>query len=517
MVFSENDLNQIASKGIDVKTVEQQVDNFRNGFPYVKLVAPAVIGKGVRLLSDDQVKAYAENYNYLSDGYSIMKFVPASGAASRMFKHLFEFMEYIENNGALPTDFGVDKSFNSAWFFFHNIHDFAFSTILNQTLVAKFGHSLDDLLSANDLLPILKAFLTSDGMNYGNLPKGLLFFHKYEDHNRKAIEEHLMEGVLYGVDNQKNVNIHFTVSEEHKAMFENEIQTLKPLYEEKYGLKLNIELSVQKTSTDTIAVDENNELFREADGTLVFRPGGHGALIQNLNDLKKDIVFIKNIDNIVPDSLKDATVLYKKALASILVETSERIYNYLDLLEDAVISDDEIEEVKTMLEDELLIKIEDGFDNLDRIEKIDTLYNMLYRPIRVCGMVKNEGEPGGGPFLVDSEMVSLPQIVEASQIDFANPAQKEIASMATHFNPVDLVCNLMDFHGDYFDLKNFVDESTGFISVKSKSGKVLKAQELPGLWNGAMADWITIFVEVPLETFNPVKTVNDLLRPQHKS
>jgi hypothetical protein len=513
-MFSQKDLEQFKEKKIDISRVEEQIENFKKGFEYVKLTAAATPGKGLISPSEEEALKLAEYFENEAKSLQVLKFVPASGAASRMFKHLFEFKEKLENGQPIEKLF-EDKSFNSPYNFFHNIKNFAFFDALEKT-VAGAGDDLNRMLDEGRYAEILDYFLTSKGLNYGNLPKGLLLFHKYPDGSRLAIEEHLLEGIHYACGNDKIVRIHFTVSENHKALFKEAFDRLVPRYEEKYGVKFDISMSVQKSSTDTVAVDMDNNPFRLDDGSILFRPGGHGALIENLNDLDADVIFIKNIDNIVPDRLRDHTYLYKKTIGGKLLEIREKINNYLENLDAAQLTDEELYEMKSYLENDLQQKISEDFGSFNRMEKIDFLYTRFNRPLRVCGMVKNEGEPGGGPFFVMKNGKESLQIVESSQIDFSDPAQASIVKNATHFNPVDLVCSTKDYQGNKFDLTQFVDPETGFISKKSKDGRDLKAQELPGLWNGAMAEWITLFVEVPIITFNPVKTINDLLRENHR-
>jgi len=349
------------------------------------------------------------------------------------------------------------------------------------------------------------------------LPKALLHFHLYPDGPRRAFEEHLVEAAHYAADKKGVARVHFTVSPEHQQEFEEAVESARTKYENHFGIHFNISFSQQKSSTDTMAVDMDNEPFRNEDGSLLFRPGGHGALIENLNDLKGEIIFVKNIDNIVPDRLRDTTYLYKKVIGGLLFRLQEKAFYYLDKLEEGNLSDEELDEIKTFAREQLNIFIPVAYEGYEKIEKIDFLFNKINRPMRVAGMVKNEGEPGGGPFWVVNEQDEWSlQIVESSQMNLKDAEQQKIVSGATHFNPVDLVCGVRDYQGNPFDLREFVDPQTGFISVKSKDGRELKALELPGLWNGAMADWITLFVEAPLVTFNPVKTINDLLRPQHQ-
>jgi hypothetical protein len=378
---------------------------------------------------------------------------------------------------------------------------------------------MDELLERQYFLPIAEALLANDGLSYGNLPKGLILFHRYNDSSRTAMEEHLVEGAQYCRDTNGNLNLHFTVSSEHRVGFGKLVERVKEHYESHYDVKINISFSEQKSSTDTIAVEMDNTPFRNPDGTLLFRPGGHGALLDNLNDINSDIVFIKNIDNVVPDRLKPQTVRYKKALAGLLLSYKGIIFDYImKLHNDEYVDDEFLHQVLDFSKNELCILPPNSLNTNDLKELKRYLIDTLNRPIRVCGMVKNQGEPGGGPFWAkNTDGTTSLQIVESSQIDLNDQSITEIFNQSTHFNPVDLVCYLKDYKGEKFDLLKYRDPLTGFISVKSKDGRNLKAQELPGLWNGGMSNWNTIFVEVPLITFNPVKSVNDLLRDEHQS
>ena len=515
-MFSESDKLNIEKHGLSLATVENQINHFKTGFPFINLTAPATTDSGIHSYTEAEAKKLSEYFDQHYEDYEILKFVPASGAASRMFKNLLQFYDEFRGTDKDLQAFASDQGFDSPYSFFKNIKKFAFYELLTATL-KEAGTDLEQALIEQDYGKVLKAFLTRSGMNYSNLPKGLLAFHKYPKSARLAVEEHIVEGAHYSTDKHRKTSIHLTVSPEHQQKFEEAISKTKELYEKEFGIKLEISFSQQKPSTDTLAVDMDNEPFKNDDGSLVFRPGGHGALIENLNDLKGEIIFIKNIDNVVPDRLKEPTYLYKKVIGGLLMKLQEINFEFLESLEDGNLLDEELDKIRHFAEKELNIRITDAWEGYDNMEKIDFLFNKMNRPMRICGMVKNEGEPGGGPFwVVNSRDEESLQIVESSQIDFSNAAQKEIVAKATHFNPVDLVCGVRDYKGNNFDLLEFVDPETGFISYKSKDGRELKAQELPGLWNGAMADWITIFVETPLITFNPVKTINDLLRPQHQ-
>jgi hypothetical protein len=502
-MFTEKDIEQIKNNGLTVEKVDKQIQNFKRGFPFLKLVKPATIGDGIIKLENSEVAAYNKLFDDINP--QNLKFVPASGAASRMFKFLFEFYESAKDRYNSLEEI-EDKEVKK---FFADIEKFAFYQDLNAILKSK-DLEINDLINQGRFKEILRYFLFEEGLNYGQKPKGVLMFHNYADEIRTAFEEHLVEGARYAKSAGNRVKIHFTISQEHEVLFKELFSNKALEVEKKYNVKFEISFSQQKPSTDMVAVDLNNELFRNEDESLLFRPGGHGALIENLNDLDSEIIFIKNIDNVVPDSLKDITVRYKKALAGLLIAVQEKIFSYIEKIESNNISDEQFSEIIQFISGDLCFEF-----NSDEINA-ETILDVLRRPIRVCGMVKNEGEPGGGPFWVKQPNGSTQlQIVETSQIS-SESDQQEIVQQATHFNPVDLVCATKDRSGEKYDLLNFIDPTTGFISKKSKDGRDLKAQELPGLWNGAMAHWNTIFVEVPIETFNPVKTVNDLLRPQHQ-
>ena len=505
-MFTQEDLKQLSQKGISPEDAEHQLQQFRDGFPFLKLHAAASLGAGIMAPSDSECQAFVEAWdNYKSEGHHITKFVPASGAASRMFKNMFEFRD--GDHSEPVSDFEQT--------FFKNIHSFAFFPALDDACEVLYGLGVDDLIARNQYREVVHAMLDEEGLNYGQLPKGLLQFHAYDDCARTPLEEHLVEAALYATS-KGEADVHFTVSAEHRDLFEQLVERVLPEYEKQYGVKFNVSFSEQKPSTDTIAANMENEPFRTNDGRLLFRPGGHGALIQNLSELKSEIIFIKNIDNVVPDRLKPATTLWKQVIAGILVTMQRQAFDYLRRIDEGGLGQSELNEIITFVRQALCTELPE-YDKLSDDEKIDLLRNKLNRPMRVCGMVKNVGEPGGGPFLAYNSDGSIsPQILESSQIDTHNSAYIAMFKCGTHFNPVDLVCAIRDYQGNAFDLPKYVDSATGFISIKSKDGRELKALELPGLWNGAMSDWSTIFVEVPIETFNPVKTVNDLLRPQHQ-
>jgi len=505
-MLNEKDLEQLKKRGISEAQIEEQLKCFENGFPYLELQAAASLEKGIMAIDSELATVYATTWEqYLEEDNSILKFVPASGAASRMFKDLFEFIDAEYN---VPTS-GFEKDF------FAHIQYFAFYADLNAACQKSLGKDIKALMTEGNYKGIVSLLLNSDGLNYGNLPKGLLKFHNYTDGARTPMEEHLVEGALYAANKSGDVKVHFTVSSEHRALFESLLASKKGDYEQTFEVKYDISFSEQKTSTDTVAADSENQPFRDK-GELLFRPGGHGALIENLNDIDADVIFVKNIDNVVPDNVKEATILYKKVLAGVLVSIQIKAHEYLNLLDSGKYSQDELIDIVYFLQNELCTK-NPALKELEDSELALYLKHKLNRPIRVCGMVRNVGEPGGGPFIAkNNDGTWSLQILESSQIDMKDSAKVEMLKNSTHFNPVDLVCAVKDYKGNKFDLTKYVDKKTGFISLKSKSGKELKALELPGLWNGAMSDWNTIFVEVPIETFNPVKTVNDLLRKEHQ-
>ncbi len=505
-MLSQQDLEQIALKGISEEQINVQLEEFKTGFPFLKLEAAASIGHGIEALTAEERQQMVNTWKaYKAEGKKIVKFVPASGAASRMFKDMFAFVDAPYD--VPTTDF--EKKY------FDNLEKFAFYDALDAVCLKNEGKGIKALIADGKYKTVAANMLRPEGLNYGQLPKGMLLFHKYPEGPRTPMEEHLVEGALYAASNGE-ANVHFTVSHEHIAFFEKKVAEKKDGFARKYGIKYNISFSEQKPSTDTVAANADNTPFRNDDGSLLFRPGGHGALIENLNEIDADVIFIKNIDNVVPDRLKGDTVEYKQVIAGVLVSLQQKAFAYLRLLDSGEYNHEKLEEIIRFLQRDLCCRKNDIKD-LEDADLVIYLREKLNRPMRVCGVVKNVGEPGGGPFLTYNQdgTVSL-QILESSQIDKSNEEYMKMFTEGTHFNPVDLVCAVKNYKGEPFDLPAFVDKSTGFISSKSKGGKELKALELPGLWNGAMSNWNTVFVEVPLSTFNPVKTVNDLLREQHQ-
>lgn len=464
--------------GLTPAALETQLKNFREGFPFLPVTRAASCGDGIRVLDAAGIEQAAARYDRAKESLRVVKFVPASGAATRMFKDLFEFVREGRRTAVVGE-------------LLANRRRFAFWPEL-RTII---GDDADELRTVENIV--------TEGLRYGETQKGLVSFHRYGDEVRKAVEEHLVEGAQYAAAGGE-VKIHFTVSPEHLTRFEALLAEKIPGYESRFGVKYRISFSVQDPSTDTLAVNPDCTPFRRADGRLLFRPAGHGALIGNLGKIDADIVFVKNIDNVTTDARRGDTVLYKKALAGVLLALQERIFEYLMALE---VPGAELEPIAAFIENELCVKLPKDYGTA-------LLRQVLDRPIRVCGMVRNEGEPGGGPFWVTgADGLETLQIAESNQIA---PEKRELMRLATHFNPVDLVCSFRTSKGGRFDLQEFVDPATGFISRKSDGGRELLAQELPGLWNGAMARWNTVFVEVPITTFSPVKVVTDLLRPEHQ-
>jgi Domain of unknown function (DUF4301) len=515
--FSESDLRQMKAKGISPAKVSFQLERFKKGFPFLKLNRPCTLGDGIHVLESSEMEALVHAHTESALAGRTMKFVPASGAASRMFKSVLKFYRPVTTDKKrVPAESeNQDPDYPAFLQCMKEIKRFAFFDAL-KTLMLENGRDIEGLLNREQFEPVLEYMLTQKGLNLAGLPKGLIPFHHYPDHTRTPFEEQMAEGASYVGDRDGLVRLHFTVSAGHQKDIKDYIDNIRDRYESG-GVVFDLAFSVQKTSTDTIGADMDNRPLRGKTGKLLFRPGGHGALLENLYELQGDVVFIKNIDNVVPDRLKPETILYKKALGGYLAATQKRIFEHLhDLLEEKVTTET-LEEISAFAQDNLSILLPEAVKRGPKEERIRYLAGKLNRPLRVCGMVKNEGEPGGGPFWVEGSDKTLSrQIVESNQVDMESDEQRSVWESSTYFNPVDLVCGVRDYKGRPFDLTNFSDPETGFISVKSHKGRELKALELPGLWNGAMARWNTIFVEVPLITFNPVKTILDLLRKEHQ-
>ncbi len=509
-LFSEKDLKQLEAKGITKEKVRDQLQTFKEGIPFVQLEKAAVIGDGISKFSAEEEAALIANFDKTKASLSLLKFVPASGAASRMFKALFNFLDVYKPN---KEDFKT---------YLKRTEDRDLLVFSEHLARLPFYEKIKSKIGSNEktegqfIYQCVKELLSNDGLNYGFYPKGLLPFHQYESHSATPFEEHLKEGAAYA-NTGGEAKLHFTISEQHTTLFEEEFKRINQRVLEETGTTFTIDYSNQKASTDTIAVNEDISFFRNSDDSLLFRPGGHGALIENLNEQDADIIFIKNIDNVVVPENMNVVTNSKKLLAGVLTRVQQKAFLYARLLDAHKINEDQLNDIKSFLEEALNVRFSSAFDDFSIDEQIKILQDKINRPIRVCGMVKNEGEPGGGPFWIKDKAnnISL-QIVESAQMDTANEYQKNIIASATHFNPVDLVCGVRNYKGEKYNLLNFINPKEGFITEKTKDGKPLKALELPGLWNGAMAFWNTIFVEVPLATFNPVKTVNDLLKPSHQ-
>ena len=506
MNLNDKDLEILKLKGKTRQQLEEELKMLKDGFPFLRIEAAATPGHGIFVLDEKMQTQSSEIWNeFLASGGSVMKMVPASGAASRMFKDLFSFINGKEDKPSSPF---IKK-------FFDEIEKFAFFSKLNETCLHLYGKSIATLVNEKRYKDVVKALIEKQGLNYGQLPKALLSFHKYIGEARTAIEEHLSEGAKYAAGKDGKVKVHFTVSDDHIPLVNLKFEEVKGKLEHEYGVKYDLTTSIQKPSTDTVAARLDGSPYREKDA-LFFRPGGHGALIENLNDLDADVIFIKNIDNIVPDSKKEDTVKFKKILGGVLVGVKQKADNFCKILSKGTPDDNQLNEMIDFIHKVLCIS-HDNLAQMTSKEKAEFIYNKLNRPFRVCGMVRNEGEPGGGPFLAyNPDGTVSPQILESTQIDANNPEAVKMMKEATHFNPVDLVVSTKSWKGEKFNLPDYVDKSTGFISIKSREGVEIKALELPGLWNGAMSDWNTLLVEVPLTTFNPVKTVNDLLRDSHQ-
>ncbi len=514
-MYTKEDLNSFKRRGIKTEQIERQLDNFKKGFSHVNLAAPATIGNGIIQIDPENEKQLTDTYEAISPKAEILKMVPASGSATRMFKDLFSFIENYSGSEEEFLEFVQHKDSGTIYDFFSKIDQLPFYNRLS-AVMWNAGKDIQKQIEKRNYIDILKYILTDKGLNYGDTPKGLIDFHIYRDFVRTAFDEHIVEGALYA-SNGKTAKLHFTVSEQYMNLFKDRLKKITKVFEKMFNIKYEVTFSIQKPSTDTVSVTADGELLKDEDGKIVFRPGGHGALIHNLNELKADIIFIKNIDNVIPDRAKGDTVKYKKLLAGTLLELQKKIFGYLEVL-DKKPTAEQLDEITDFINNQIGYKEAEGKTFKDQKAKIKYLHNLLNRPIRVCGMVKNEGEPGGGPFWVkNADGSSRLMIVEAAQINLKDKEQKKIFEQSTHFNPVDLVCGIMNYKGKKFDLEQFIAADQGFITNKSYKGKDIKVQELPGLWNGAMANWTTLFVEVPLTTFTPVKTVFDLFRFEHRN
>ena len=509
-MFDQKDLEFLKSKGIAPEKVQDQIATFKQGIPFVALSKAAVIGDGIIRLNESEQERLSRLYDQSSDRFDLGKFTPASGAASRMFKALFGFLSDFDPQQDDLQEYLEAPENKAIADFNERLEEFPFYQAVADGLD-------NDQEPGEFLYSFVSRMLEEKGLNFGFYPKGLLPFHRYEAHSATPLEEHLREGAMYAKQGGRS-KLHFTISPQHKNLFEETFAAIRPGMERETDVTFEMSHSFQKSSTDTLAVSPENEPFRDSDGKMLFRPGGHGALIENLNEQDADVLFIKNIDNVV---LKDQLPLigkWKKTLGGLLLEIQAEAFRIARLLEGNMPSPEVLEEAATFLGDRLNVPLPEDYDSLSTAEKLQWVNHRLHRPIRICGMVKNEGEPGGGPFWIhDKEGGESLQIVESAQVNMEDPQQKEIFGKSTHFNPVDLVCGLRDYRGNKYNLIEFVNHKQGFITAKTFEGRALKALELPGLWNGGMAYWNTVFVEVPVATFNPVKTVNDLLKSAHNN
>jgi hypothetical protein len=513
--FSKNDIDQIKKNSLTLEQINSQLSLLHRGTPFVNLDRPCSVGDGIKKLTPNKIEQCIHLYETQGIKKKLIKFVPASGAATRMFKKLIKIYHVLQQGEKKPTSTDSPGNDDSSYFL-DNCHRFAFYDDIKASF-AKKGMDLETLISARKAEKILRHLFAENLLNYSMLPKGLIKFHAYDHHTRTAFEEHFVEASGYARTDSGDCTLHFTVSPVHRKKFLSFWQNIQSAYENQLNTRFDVAFSIQAMNTNTIAVDSQNVPFRLSDGSLLFRPGGHGALIHNLNQLDGDIIFIKNIDNVAHSRFIKETIEWKKILCGYLLLLQQKIFHFLSELHQGSITDSLIAEITEFAENELSRRLPDGFKNNPAEKKQKILIQLLDRPLRVCGMVENTGSPGGGPFWTkDNENNLSLQIVETSQIDTENKHQQSILNQLTHFNPVDLVCGIRNWQGELFNLSEYVDHEAVFISNKSEEGRDLKALELPGLWNGAMAFWNTAFVEVPKITFNPVKEVTDLIELHHQ-
>lgn len=514
-MLTDQDIKDLAARGISESKLNNQVSTLIRGIPYANLKSAATAGQGLLVLDTAEQESFVTYFEEKRSSLDLLKFTPASGAATRMFKFLFEFLEDYDTAAGSINAYINKKGVPQLRLFFVGLESFPFFKEVRKKIIEIYGANGHDVNTNRERF--IKVMLDEDEYNFGQKPKGLFPFHSYKKHQATAFEEHLFESALYA-SNQGVARLHFTISQQHQDLFNALYKKRQKYIEEKTDTRYDITFSYQSPATDTIALTKSKKLLRDQNGKIIFRPGGHGALINNLNEQSADIIFIKNIDNVVVSNYKDEVAFHKKMLAGKLLALQESAFNYLTTLDqETTVSPSLITAIAQFLQEDLFLKIAPDFNKYSREYQVDYLRELLNRPIRICGMVQNEGEPGGGPFWVQNEdgRESL-QIIESVQINPTDKAQQSILQNATHFNPVDIVCGIKNYKGEKFDLLKFVDYKAGFITVKSYAGKEIKALEHPGLWNGGMAYWNTVFVEVPLVTFNPVKTVNDLLKPAHQ-
>ncbi len=515
-MFTEKDIDHIHNKGISLDAVNAQIKRLKHGMTHSHLLSAATIGRGINAYNPQETEDLIALYNTHKEGLHILKFVPASGAATRMFKFLFKFINTFEPSKDSIEKYIENQGDDLIKVFISQLEVFPFYDDVISKLKTTVPH-YENLEDAEKYYQFVKIMLSEDGLNYSFYPKGLLPFHKYDSHYITAFQEHLFEASLYA-SSKGTANLHFTVSEKHHSYFLEELKAIQANLEIKTGVSFDVSFSYQKEATETLALTKDKKVYRKEDDSILFRPGGHGALLQNLNDLDSDLIFIKNIDNIVVAEKNVECSYYKKLLAGALLKAQQQVFAYLRQIDSDTVDDADVTAMAYFLRKQLNVYVDDNFGSFSHEAKLKYVKEKLNRPIRACGMVKNEGEPGGGPFWVKAENgdISL-QIVEFAQIDFSKKRQQSIVYKATHFNPTDLVCGVKNYKGEPFNLLDYVDPEAAFITMKTQNGVDIQALELPGLWNGSMAYWNSIFVEVPVETFNPVKTVNDLLKPVHQA
>ena len=504
--LSPDQLEQIASHGLAVHEVERQVALLETPPLPVKVDRACTLGDGIRVIDAETGDRLARFFESRMPELGCVKFIPASGAASRMFAALSA--EARASDPVSLSDLRARDDANAAEVL--KLLDGIERLPFVDRLPSRDPESFDD-----DVRSLLQFMLGSDGLGYETLPKALIPFHREGAAALTPFEEHLVEAAEYAKGEGGLCRLHFTVSPEHLPGFESLEQRVHADFGERLDANFQIDYSVQKPSTDSIAVAEDGTLFVGDDGRLVFRPGGHGALIENLAEIDADIVFVKNIDNVAHRDRRGDGLQWKKVLAGMAVELKTHAFELIDSLKNAR-TEDSIAAAVDFVRRSLNIDPATLVDESGSIPSAEVLIDRLNRPLRVCGMVRNTGEPGGGPFWVRNAEGTSAQIVEASQIDLNDSEQRERLETSTHFNPVDLVCAPRAHDGSLHDLRQFIDQDTVFVVEKSKDGRPLRAIERPGLWNGAMALWNTVFVEVPVETFTPVKTVSQLLDPPHQ-
>ncbi len=509
--LSQHDHMAIKAHALSIEQIEAQLQQLRNGVSPLHLARPCHISDGIRKFTSQELADYQKPFHRAHAEGRISKFIPASGAATRMFKDLLQFVETADSlTPNKQNDRQPPEVIAQAW---ERLHEFPFLDDLQQH-TEEAGMDFNTLYDSKHMAQVFHILLHTPGLGYANLPKALLPFHHYLNGTRTSLEEHVREAIMYAETTGETIRIHLTVSAQFKTQVSAHLETIQQNVSAS-GMNFELSVSIQKPSTDTIALDANDQIFRNDQGDIIFRPGGHGALLENLNDCQGDIVCISNIDNVVPDYLKESTVQWRKALGGYLILVQERVFHHLQQL--ASPHPEVIKKAKTFIEDQLKHQFSESFDSMDIQKKANQLKQLLHRPIRVCGVVPNTGDAGGGPFWVEHANGSQSrQIVEQSQADPTSELQQQLFNTATHFNPVDLVCGVRDYRGVPFNLLEFSDPNTSFISHKTYQGRPLKALEWPGLWNGGMANWNTLFVEVPRSTFNPVKTLMDWLHPHHQ-